>query len=242
MSYENIQGLRALGTIAMMGGTMSRPEPNVWSIIDMIQYNYEALVEPGSYIYYPKPPRASLHDIARNAIVRDMRGDWLLMIDSDMQFDPDAAARMLRIMHSYDLDVVSGVYPYKDHPTVPVLSAYDEEHDHGQNIIDWNRDCEIFQFYGGGAGCLLVRKRVFDRMLAELHEQPFSRRGERGEDFSFFARCRELKIECWCAWRVKFGHLDYQAKVLEEQNLNRLRFPHVVRETVGIGQIDNRRK
>lgn len=236
MSHEHIEGMRAIGTVGYLGGIMAIPEPFCWSMIQLVQFNTESLCEPGQYVHYTRAT-VSLHDIARNALVADMRGDWLLMLDADLSFAPDVCARLLRVMMAYDLDVVSAIYPYKNQPTIPVMSAFNEDTKTGQNIIDWDRSFELFKFYAGGGGCLLVRRRVFDRIEKELHETAFSRRGAKGEDFSFFDRCRELNIDCWCAWRIDVGHLDYQEKRIEQKNLNRGRFPFAVRETVGIGQI-----
>jgi hypothetical protein len=220
-----------------MGGVMALPEPFVWAWTQLVQFNAEALSQPGSYVHYDRST-VSLHDVARNNLVQRMRGDWLLMLDTDLTFDPDVCARLLRVMYRYDLDVVSGLYPYKSNPTIPVISMLNKENGRGTPVIDWDHNQELFEFDGGGgAGCLLVRKRVFERMKQELHCQPFERTNPIfGEDFSFYQRCRALGISCWCAWRVACGHLGYQAHMVPEQTLNRERYEFVERETVGIGQ------
>jgi Glycosyl transferase family 2 len=232
--HSKIQGSSAIGTVAYMGGIMSLPEPFVWSWTQMIQFNGETLCEKDEHVHYDRA-RFSLHDVARNELAERMRGDWLLMLDTDLVFDPDICARLIRFMYAADLDVVTGMYPYKGNPTIPVLSLHDGA---GRNspIVDWDRTLDLIPFTGGGAGCLMVRRRVFERIAAELQERPFDRIMLAGEDFSFFARCRRLSIECWCAWRVQCGHLDYEARMVGEKNLNRELYPFVERETVGIGQ------
>ena len=231
--HSKIQGSSAIGTVAYMGGVMSLPEPFVWSWTQLIEFNREALCENDEHVFYDRA-RFSLHDVARNELAQRMRGDWLLMLDTDMVFDPDVCARLLHLMKVYDVEVLSGIYPYKTNPTIPVLSMVDKNGS-GSPIIAWDPDQELIEFGAAGAGCLLVRRTVFDRIASELFEKPFDRIGSRGEDFSFFARCKRLGISCWCAPRVRFGHLDYVPRMVEKQNLNRERFPFVERETVGIG-------
>ena len=59
-------------------------------------------------------------------------------------------------------------------------------------------------------GCLLVRRRVFERIINELKTDCFNRIGRLGEDHSFFHRVSQLGIRVWCAWKVQCGHIKYQ--------------------------------
>ena len=230
-----IEGRRAIGTIGALAGIMSLAEPFWWAWSQMVDHNSSALNTEGEYVHYDRS-RYSLHWSARNELVERMRGDWLLMLDTDVIFDPDVAARMVRTMEQNDLDVVAGIYPYKKNPSCPVLFLYNPETDRHDAIVDWDRSLELFEFSGGGAGCLMIRRRVFDRIEAELHEKPFDIIPPLGEDNSFFARCRKLGIHCWCAPRITCGHIDYVARQLDTRNLDRMRFITTERPTSGIGQ------
>lgn len=233
-NVSHLQGPRAIGTIGYMGGIMALPEPFVWSWTQLVEFNHSGMCQPGEYVHYDRS-RFSLHWSARNELVERMRGDWLLMLDTDVVFEPDLAARLVGTMYKYDLDVVAGIYPFKKAPSCPVLFLYNPETDRHDAIIDWDRSCELFEFSGGGAGCLLIRRRVFDRIAAELKERPFDIIHPLGEDNSFFARIRKLGIKAMCAWRVECGHLDYAARVIERKNQNRDRFSFEERATTAIG-------
>ena len=102
---------KTIGTVGYMGGIMSLPEPFVWSWTQMIEFNREALCQEDEQIHYTRT-KYSLHSAARNDLMEHMKGDWLLQLDTDMVFDPDFCARLVRVMHVYNLDIVTGVYPY----------------------------------------------------------------------------------------------------------------------------------
>jgi glycosyltransferase involved in cell wall biosynthesis len=218
---ENIEGLRPVGTIARMGGVPSLPCPFTDSFQDMMVFNSRMMEEQGkTYVHYIRPT-LGLHDKARNELVEMMRGDFLLMLDSDIVFEPDACARLVHLMYKHDLDVVSGMYPYKEDSDCPVMSLFNYETAKYEPILDWDKSVDLFEFSGGGAGALLVRSRLFERMAAELKERPFSIIPPMGEDISFFARLRRLGVKAYCAWKIGFGHLAWEARTINPRNLSR---------------------
>lgn len=197
-----------IGTIGFLGGIMSLPTPFVWSWGNMLLHT-QSMCRPGDYIN-PDCARHGLHDFARNELVSRMLGDWLLMLDTDTTFEADFAARLIATMHRNNVDVLTGIYSVKSPPYSPVLWMFNLENDMPERIGDWDWNSEIFPVGAAGGGCLLVRRRVFDRIRTELKEQPFDRIGVKGEDFSFFRRLQKLGIQAWCAWKVEMVHLDYQ--------------------------------
>ena len=67
-----------------------------------------------------------------------------------------------------------------------------------------------------GAGVLWVRRSVFDRIAAELHEGPFDRRLGLSEDHSFFERLGDLEIPAYLAPQVEAEHLQVTAVPTEQ--------------------------
>ena len=195
-----------------MGGIMALPEPFVWSWTQMIEFNREALCQDDEQILYERA-QLSLHSAARNSLVAKMRGDWLLQLDTDMVFDPDFCARLVGTMERYKLDIVTGLYTYKNYPQIPTLYMFNPANGHHEPIGGWNEDVEIFEVDSAGAGCLLVRRSVYERIMAELHQPPFEMTVPYGEDHSFFMRARKLGIKAYCAWKVQAAHLGYKQVV-----------------------------
>lgn len=201
---------KTLGTVGYMGGIMALPEPFVWSWTQMIQFNAEAV--QGGKIDYVRT-KYSLHSAARNDLVHQMRGDWLLQLDTDLVFDPDFVARLLTIFERYKLDILTGMYVYKSQPAIPTLYMFNKESGLHEHIGQWDEDCEIFEVDSAGGGCLLVRKEVFERIVNEIHQPPFEITPPYGEDHSFFRRARKLGYKAYAAWKVQAAHLGYKEVV-----------------------------
>lgn len=199
---------KQIGTIAYLGGVMAVPEPFNWAWGNMLVFSHEALCGENEHIHIERT-KLSLHDYARNELLRGMRGEWILMLDTDVTFDPDLAARMVATMMKYRVDVLTGLYCYKAPPNYPVLYVHNKENDRHEIVAGWDRSLEIFPIDSAGAGCLLVRRPVFERITKEFKCNPFDRMPGKGEDHSFFIRCRELGIKAYCAWQVQLQHLNY---------------------------------
>lgn len=199
---------KQIGTIAYMGGVMAVPEPFAWAWGQMLVFTEEALCQAAEHIHVNRT-KLSLHNHARNDLVIGMRGDWILMLDTDISFAPDLAARMVATMHKYGVDVLTGMYSYKRPPHYPVLYIHNAETDRHEIVSDWDRSLEIFPVDSAGGGCLLVRRSVFERITEECKENPFDLIPGKGEDHSFFIRCRKLGIKAYCAWKIEVQHLEY---------------------------------
>lgn len=207
---------RPIGTIAHLMLGLRGAEEFHWSWAQMVQYNAEYLCGPTEMVVYQRA-MVSDHAFARNALVAGMKGDWLLMLDTDHEFDPDLAARMLRTMDQHQIDVLTGLYVYGGHPHAPVLYAHNSDGAMSV-IVEWDPAVDLFQVGAAGAGCLLVRRSVFDRIRVELDEQPFTHRGLYSEDHSFFDRLRDLKIPAFCCPRIESAHVRTKAYTSKDRS------------------------
>lgn len=209
-----IYGRHPIGTVAYLGGVPAVLEDFAWSWAEMQAYNYEYLCLPNEYVHRDRA-KVSYHSYARNTLVDRIKGDWLLQVDADHRFDPDLCARLVHLMKKHDVDVLSGLYVYKGEPHAPVIFQW--VGDVGYSAIgDWDRRAEIFEIGSAGAGSLLVRRRVFDRIKAELRCGPFDVEPPFSEDHSFFNRCRKLGVKCYCAPLVEVEHLTVVGRNLRD--------------------------
>lgn len=193
-----------------MGGVPSLPEPFVWSWTNMIEWNAEYLVRSNEYIHYDRVTM-SYHVAARNALADSFRGDWLMMFDTDLTFDPDIVARLLRSIETGQAEVICGIYHFKAPPCSPVI--YAEKDGRFKPAREWDVPAEdyLLPIASSGAGCLLVKRAVFDRIRSELKESPFDVEHPYSEDHSFFRRLKKIGASAMCNPNVRCGHLKWHA-------------------------------
>lgn len=205
---------RCIGSISRMGGCPAILAEFVDSFVDMCVWNSAYLCAAGEYVHYPRPPRCSIHDVARNMIAEGMRGDFVLYIDSDHAWEPDLAYRLINLADTTGADVVTGMYQYRQPPHSPVLFA--EREGGPWPLGDWDRKATALEVFSAGAGCLFVRRKVFDRIERELKEKPFNRYGGMGEDHSFFQRLHKLGIKVVCNPQIECHHLQVRPLRIED--------------------------
>ena len=234
-------GRKPLGTVAFLAGVPAVLTDFWWSCVQMVQYANEYMTQPNEYIHWDRAT-ISFHSWARNAVVDRMQGDWLLFLDTDHSFEPDIVSRLHDRMYSYDLDVVCGVYQYRNAPHPPVLFAWKQElAEDGKilaegyvNVGGWiGQTTPIFEVAAAGGGCLMVRRRVFDRIKTELNERPFDVLGQAGEDMSFFSRLRKLGVKTFVDTRIECPHLMVRPLTLDDYDQSQATL-EALPDTVGL--------
>ncbi len=203
-----IKPKKIIGTVGYMGGLPAILEPFCWAWGQMIQYNSEYLCEPDQMVNYVKAT-ASLHFFARNNLVEQMKGDWLVMLDTDHAPDPDVIMRMLDAVNKNNIQVATALYRHRASFGGPVIYNWDET-GFAQPIAFWTKDVPVMQIDSAGAGCLFVKKEVFERIEKELKEKPFTPIDYYGEDHSFFQRCKKLKIPAYALMDIESPHLKVE--------------------------------
>lgn len=204
-----IFGRKPIGTVAYLGGLPCVLQTFAWCWGQMVQHNQELLCNADSYVHLARSTFSD-HGPARNSLVSSFLGDWLIQFDTDHEFEPDITRRLVDLANEMQIDVLSAVYQFKSLPYLPVLYQWIQLPDGKQGLqpmATWPRDARALQIGSAGGGCLFVRRKVFDRIVSELKEQPFDRRDGFSEDHSFFLRCRLLEIKCYAAMQVHSNHL-----------------------------------
>lgn len=197
---------KIIGTCGYLGGLHSVQEEFCWAWHQMTCFNYEYLCQPGEVVFYDRS-KLSLHHWSRNYLAREMKGDWLFQSDTDHVFEPDIVVRLVRAMDALNAQVVTAVYCHRAEPHTPVLYQFNEDLTHVIPVVNWDARARAFPIECSGAGALMVRREVFERIEKELKEQPFDFDGKLGEDFSFFKRLKRLGIKAYAIPPVESYHL-----------------------------------
>lgn len=239
--HENpVQASECAGTVAMVTRDKVAAQTAIsWLMTDL------TWLPPGQY-HKRFIIQGNVLTFQRNMCINNMEGDWILFIDSDMVWQPQAMRVLIETRDKFDLDIVSGLCFQRSDPYQPTM--YKEARNaelpeieanwSGYTFLErWPEDAAVEVDATGMAFCL-IHKRVFERILQqkvgdsfgtfeERQNQvpaPFFRwEGEWGEDFLF---CREAKAagcRIFVDTAVKVGHVGEQI-ITEETFLREIVF------------------
>lgn len=163
---------------------------------------------------------------ARNAIVEAAQqagADWLLMIDDDMIINtfvtqgPSDDYGFIDRLIDHGKDLCGALYWKRSGDCRPVLMTKvdekgyrflrEDEVTHGLQRVDV-----------AGGGCLLVRMRVFDRLVPPYFAPEF----EYGTDIQLCRKAAEHGFEVWADTSIELGHVRVERTVVTSRN--RLQF------------------
>ena len=107
----------------------------------------------------------------RNELVQRMQGDWILFIDSDMSFQPDAIGRLVKVREEHDLDIVGGLCFQRKDPHQPTMYMRESPTEGGYSFLEkW--DSDLVEVDATGFAFVLIHRRVFERMVRVYEERP----------------------------------------------------------------------
>lgn len=161
---------------------------------------------------------------SRNGIARsfldDTPAEWLLMLDTDMQFEPDLADRLVEAAEAGRAPIVGGLCFGVDNgalfPTLyQMVQDETDEHPHMVRYNDFPDD-ELFEVTATGAACLLVHREVLVAMR-EKYPEPYPwfqevvlGDGPMGEDVTFCVRARLIGYPVHVHTGIHVGHAKTQ--------------------------------
>lgn len=165
---------------------------------------------------------------ARNLLAKDMlesKCDYLLFIDSDINFEPDDIFRLMAWGTDPKKGIVAAVPRTRNESKVYIATLdYDENGDltmNGMGLVRAKRVATAF---------MLVRREVFetlekehpewayydsktDRTLSCMFDFQLAEEGYIGEDFLFCDRVRDHGFEVWIDPTITLGHMGVQEYV-----------------------------
>lgn len=151
---------------------------------------------------------------ARNDLVEHFlstNAEWLFMVDDDMVFDHDVLPRLLKSADKYQRPIVGG-FAYAAGRDGYFSTIWTMKDGYPVRVDDYPAG-KLVEVVGTGAACLLVHRRVFEKILAEHEGGPWvwfeeTAVGERtiGEDFTFCLRARKAGFPVYVDTGIEFGH------------------------------------
>ena len=133
----------------------------------------------------------------RNHIARTFQGDWLLMVDDDQVFASNMLMRLLRHLADPRVDIVVPLILRRGYPHDTVLAGPNL----GKIVVSTERG--LIPVFGAGTGCMLIRRRVFDRLA-----QPwFEHNPNIGHDMHFCTKAQTAGCGIFCDVDVPVGHI-----------------------------------
>jgi hypothetical protein len=163
----------------------------------------------------------NLLTLQRNTLVQRMRGDWILFIDDDMVWEPDAVKRLVQTKDELEamgreVDVLGALCFRRAEPHQPTLYV---RHESGPyNFLEqWEDD--VVEIDGTGMAFALITKRAFERIAGteqpsyaerikyDRHPDFFRWQGQMGEDLRF---CQDVKAaggHVYVDTRIRIRHV-----------------------------------
>ncbi|HET6455522.1 MAG TPA: hypothetical protein VFI02_14045 [Armatimonadota bacterium] len=127
----------------------------------------------------------------------------LLFIDADMMFPPHGLVRLL----NREVDIVSGMYFKKTPPYTP-LAARCNDKGQPQLIQEWEDDVLLDDIDRVGAGFLLIKTEVFEKMQRPRFMCYFDKWEEiNHEDWYFCKKARQLGFKIHLDTGLQLGHV-----------------------------------
>jgi hypothetical protein len=154
----------------------------------------------------------------RNEAVQRMQGDWLLFIDDDMVFEPDAVKQLVAVQREYDLDIVGGLCFRRQPPHQPTLYMREGPTSGGYNFLERWDDGPVEVDATGLAFCLITRRAFetiagspmpsFDERASTRPPSFFGWNNILGEDLQFCQDAKKHGLKIWVDTRIEIGHVS----------------------------------
>jgi hypothetical protein len=218
-----------VGTIAMC----TRDKISAGTVISWIMSDRSSWLGPdenvGQFIV-----QGHVLTLQRNECIRNMAGDWILFIDDDMTWQPDAIRRLVQTQRDHDLDMVGALCFQRGDPYQPTL--YMREQATSGNYVfleDWDRD-SVVEVDATGMAFVLITKRLLERIAGEFPSlETRTSKGSRppsyfrwdekgfGEDMTFCQDAKKAGGRIFVDTSIKTGHIG-EHTITEENFLREL--------------------
>ena len=186
-------------TIGMPVGGMVKVQTMACTIGALAQIGGQKQFAYRSGCYVHENRAQLVHDAER------FEADYLIFVDSDMQFNGDAFAKLIEL----DKDVVGVNYCERKMPLTSTVK-FDINGKPAEGKIEW--PTEPFRVRSCGTGLMAIKMHVFGKIEKPWFGYLYGEDGVMltGEDNWFCQQVRKAGLEVWCEPRLPVQHLgDY---------------------------------
>lgn len=140
-------------------------------------------------------------------IAQDTHCTHLFFVDADISFN----SSVISILVNHDKDIVGGMYNYRFHPLTSVVKFFNEE---GKTVTSIeNIPSDLFKVPALGAGCLLIKMSVFEKLQKPYFQVEQNEEGNVicTTDVAFCEQARDKGFDVWCDPTLLIKHIgDYE--------------------------------
>jgi hypothetical protein len=218
---------RTIGTIAMC----TRDKLSAGTAISWLMSDRSSFLSTGENISQ-YIVQGHVLTLQRNECIQRMEGDWIIFVDDDMTWQPDAFARLVAIQRDLDLDMVGALCFQRGEPHQPTLYMR-ESPTEGQYVFleDWE-DGSLVEVDATGMAFVLITKRLLAAIAGEFPSIEERRRRRPpsyfrwdekgfGEDLTFCQDAKKAGARLFVDTGIKTGHVS-EMTVTHETFLSQL--------------------
>lgn len=225
--YRAHQAGKTVGTIAMC----TRDKISAATAISWIMSDRHSFLGPnenvGQFII-----QGHVLTLQRNECIRNMQGDWIIFIDDDMTWQPDAISRLVRTHREHGLDMVGGLCFQRGDPYQPTLYMREKPNEGNYVFLEDWEDGAVVEVDATGMAFVLITKRLLEAIAGEFPPPDIRSKGRPpayfrwdekgfGEDLTFCQDVKKAGGHIFVDTSIKLGHIGEQT-ITEETFLREL--------------------
>lgn len=166
--------------------------------------------------------QGSMLVLQRNECLKQMEGDWILFIDDDMVWQPDAIGRLVASWEEtqglFDEPVIMGALCHRrEAPYDPTMYARDGEHQGKYRFMEkW--DADVVEVDATGLAFVLIPVAAIEAIMGnewpnfetrQFYQSPplFQWTKHMGEDLRFMMDAKDAGCRIFIDTRIRIGHV-----------------------------------
>lgn len=163
---------------------------------------------------------ATLIDTMRERLVDEALksgADYIMWLDADQIYPAETIVQLVGHCESGKL-IVGGVTPHKNDGE-PMVWEFGNNYGAGNRVKNFETGRGLVKVDSMGFGGVMTAREVFDKVPYPRFIRTWDHDNNNavGEDFCFYARCKEKGIDVWCDTDLTYQHMVQYAVGLHDK-------------------------